>query len=59
MDYAQSLLKDIGLEPERVGMVNLSAAMSGAFVKEVEDLKNKISKLGYNPLRSSQKESEP
>lgn len=57
MEYLQSLLKEIGLEPERVSMFNLSAAMAGKFVEVAKEMTDKIAALGPNPLRISRKES--
>jgi len=55
---AQSLLKDIGLEPERIAMFNLSSAMANQFVEVAKEMTERITELGPNPLRISQKESE-
>jgi len=49
--YAQSLLKPIGLEPERVRMVNLSSAMANQFVTATTEMTEQIVKLGASPLR--------
>jgi len=46
------LLEAIGLEGERLRMVNLSAAMGRQFADEAEDLTQAIQALGPNPLRS-------
>ena len=51
MEYLQSLLKEIGLEPERVRMFNLSAVMAGQFVEISKEMTEKITELGPNPLR--------
>ena len=50
-DYLQTLLNEIGLEPERVKMFNLSSAMAGQFVEAAKEMTEKIVKLGLNPLR--------
>jgi len=50
-DYLQTLLNEIGLEPERVKMFNLSSAMAGKFVEAAKEMTEKIVKLGLNPLR--------
>ncbi len=57
MEYLQSLLKEIGLEPERVGMFNISAAMAGKFAEATKEMTEKIAALGPNPLRVSRKEN--
>jgi coenzyme F420-reducing hydrogenase delta subunit len=51
VEYLQSLLKEIGLQPERVRMFNLSAAMAGQFVEITKEMTTKIGELGPNPLR--------
>ncbi len=51
MEYLQSLLKEIGLEPERARMFNLSAAMAGKFVEATKEMTEKIAELGPNPLK--------
>lgn len=54
----QSLLKEIGLEPERARMFNISAAMAGEFVEATKEMTEKVAELGPNPLRIFRKESE-
>mgnify|MGYP001616816643 CR=1 FL=1 len=54
MEYLQSLLKEIGLEPERARMFNLSAAMAGRFVEAAKEMTEKIAQLGPNPLRKDE-----
>ncbi len=51
MKQAQKLFQEIGLEPERVHMFNMSAAMAGAFVDAVNQRVDKVKELGPNPLR--------
>jgi coenzyme F420-reducing hydrogenase delta subunit len=50
------LLKEIGLEPERVRMFNLSAAMAGQFVEATKEMTEKVRALGPNPLRKQKDE---
>jgi coenzyme F420-reducing hydrogenase delta subunit len=47
----QELLEQIGLEPERVRMFNLSSAMAGNFVAAARDMTAQVAALGINPLR--------
>ena len=47
----QELLGQIGLEPERVRMFNLSSAMAGQFAAAASEMTEKIAELGINPLR--------
>jgi coenzyme F420-reducing hydrogenase delta subunit len=51
VDRVQDLLGQIGLEPERVQMFNMSAAMAGAFVTAAKEMNERISALGPSPLR--------
>jgi len=50
VEHAAGLLKEIGLEPERVRMINVSAAMGEQFVIEVTDFVEAIEALGPSPL---------
>ncbi len=54
MEYLQLLLKEIGLEPERAHMFNLSAAMAGQFVEVTKEMTEKIAELGPNPLKKNE-----
>jgi coenzyme F420-reducing hydrogenase delta subunit len=45
------LLTQIGLEPERVKMYNLSAAMANEFVTAAKEITEQITKLGPSPLK--------
>ncbi len=47
----QDILKNIGLEPERVQMFNLSSAMAGQFADATRVMTEKVEGLGPNPLR--------
>jgi coenzyme F420-reducing hydrogenase delta subunit len=47
------LLSQIGLEPERVQMYNMSSAMASQFVEATKDMTKTIMELGNNPLRTS------
>ena len=53
MHYLQQLLLEIGLEPERVRMVNMSAAMAAEFVTIASEFTEEIKALGTSPLRST------
>jgi coenzyme F420-reducing hydrogenase delta subunit len=48
----QELLAQIGLEPERVRMFNLSSAMAGRFVEIASEMTEQVTALGPSPLRS-------
>ena len=51
MKRIKDLLEQIGLEPERVEMFNMSAAMASQFVSVTKEMTEIIQRLGPNPLR--------
>lgn len=51
VERIQALLKEIGLEPERVQMFNLSSAMAGRFVEITKEMVDKVGMVGENPLK--------
>ena len=53
MEYTQELLRAIGLEPERLRMVNLSSAMGRQFAEMASEFAEAIRQLGPSPLRRS------
>jgi len=53
VEHAAELLEEIGLEPERVRMINVSAAMGEQFVTEVTGFVEAIEALGPSPLQGS------
>jgi F420-non-reducing hydrogenase iron-sulfur subunit len=60
VEQIQEILAHIGLEPDRVKMVNLSAAMGRQFAEEADAMTLQIFELGPSPLRASKpNESEP
>jgi F420-non-reducing hydrogenase iron-sulfur subunit len=48
----------IGLEGQRLQMVNVSAAMGGQFASSVSEISDLISKLGPNPLKRLESQEE-
>jgi coenzyme F420-reducing hydrogenase delta subunit len=52
----QKLLRQIGLEPDRVRMFNLSSAMGRQWAEAVTEMEQEVRRLGPNPLRAK---SEP
>jgi len=48
--YAQGLLKEIGLEPERLSVLTASSAMDGGLPQALAELTDKIRELGPSPL---------
>ena len=51
VEQVQRLLESIGIEGERVEMVNLSAGMGEGFAETARQITEKIRKLGPNPVR--------
>lgn len=49
--YVKSILKDLGINPGRVEMFNMSAAMATEFVTAAKEMTERITELGPNPLR--------
>lgn len=44
--YVKRLLEEVGTDPQRVEMFNLSSAMGGRFAEIVEEMTQRIKKLG-------------
>ncbi len=51
VDYLGGLLREIGLEPERLRMINISAAMGVQFAQLAAEHVHTIRALGPSPLR--------
>jgi coenzyme F420-reducing hydrogenase delta subunit len=51
--YVQGVLKEIGLEPERVEMFNLSAGEGPRFAEIAREMVARIKALGPSPVRMS------
>jgi coenzyme F420-reducing hydrogenase delta subunit len=56
VNYARELLDEAGLEPERLRMVNVSAASSQKFAESVRDMVATVRKLGPARLKSLTKQ---
>lgn len=54
VNYVKEILKDIGIEPERVEMYNLSSAMGPRFAEIAHEMTQKIKKLGPSPVKMNQ-----
>lgn len=52
MEYTRDLLEQIGLEGQRLQMINVSSAMAGEFSFAAAEITAGIRRLGPNPLRS-------
>jgi F420-non-reducing hydrogenase iron-sulfur subunit len=58
VERAKELLGEIGLEPERLEMFNLSSAEGPRFAEIVTEMRECLSRLGPSPLRRSLKSPE-
>lgn len=50
--YVQNYLEEIGLEPERLEMVRISAGMGDKFALIATEITEKIRKLGPSPIKA-------
>ena len=50
VNYTRDMLAEMGLEPERLRMVNVSASMGRPFAEIVTDMVETVRKLGPSPL---------
>jgi coenzyme F420-reducing hydrogenase delta subunit len=51
VDQIQGILESVGLENQRIRMINVSAAMGGQFALSAEEYTEEIRLLGPNPLK--------
>ena len=51
VDYTKELLQDVGIDPHRLEMFNMSASMGGKFAEVVEVMTERVGRLGSSPLR--------
>jgi F420-non-reducing hydrogenase iron-sulfur subunit len=51
VNYTRKILEEAGLEPERLRMVNVSAASSQKFAESVRDMVETVRKLGLTRLK--------
>jgi len=59
VERAKALLEEIGLEPERLEMYNLSSAEGGRFAEIVTEMTERLLQLGLSPLRGDGAGGEP
>ncbi len=45
------LLEEVGVEPERLEMFNMSASMGPTFAQTADEMTERVRKLGPSPLR--------
>jgi F420-non-reducing hydrogenase iron-sulfur subunit len=53
VEFARKLLEEIGLEGQRLQMINISSAMAGQFAFAAAEITAEIDRLGPNPLRQN------
>ena len=53
VEYVKRTLEEIGIEPERIEMYNLSSAMGGRFAEIAEEMTERIRELGPSPVGAS------
>ena len=53
--YVKGVLKDLGIEPERVEMFNLSAGEGPRFAEIAREMVDRIKTLGPSPLNANKK----
>jgi len=51
VDYVKKLLDELGIEPERIEMYNMSSAMGPRFAEVASEFTDRIKALGPSPLR--------
>jgi coenzyme F420-reducing hydrogenase delta subunit len=56
--YVKKLLSDLGVEPERIEMFNLSAAQGTRFAEIAREFTGRIRDLGPSPVRKGKKVGE-
>ena len=56
LDYIRALLEEIGLEPQRARMINVSAAMGAQFAELTSEHVETVRALGPSPLRGNVQE---
>ena len=57
INYARDLLEEIGIDKERLRMINISAAMGRPLADAIVDMVNTVKKLGPNKLKRETVES--
>jgi F420-non-reducing hydrogenase iron-sulfur subunit len=52
VEHAKEILKDIGIEPDRLEMFFFSGAMGATFAQVAHEMTERIRKLGPSPIKS-------
>lgn len=55
VEYTKKLLEEMGLEPERIEMYNMSSAMGPRFAEVATEFTERIKRLGPNPVKNAKK----
>jgi len=55
IEYTKKLLEEMGLEPERIEMYNMSSAMGPRFAEVATEFTERIKQLGPNPVKNASK----
>jgi coenzyme F420-reducing hydrogenase delta subunit len=58
VDYAKTLLAEMGMEPERIDMFNMSSAMGPRFAEVATEFTDRIKALGPNPVKRANTEGQ-
>jgi coenzyme F420-reducing hydrogenase delta subunit len=58
VERAKQLLEEIGLEPERLEMYNLSSAEGTRFAEIITEMSGRLARLGPSPLRAERQSAE-
>ena len=53
VEYVQRTLEELGIEPERMQMYNLSSAQGARFAEIAEEMAEKIRGLGPTPIKEN------
>lgn len=56
VEQAKRLLKEVGIEPERLEMYHIAASNSVLFAKAADEMTERARKLGPNPLKTARGE---
>jgi coenzyme F420-reducing hydrogenase delta subunit len=51
-------LEEIGLDGQRIAMINISSAMGGEFARAMTEMSEQVIELGPNPLRDLELDDE-
>ena len=53
VEQARKLLEQVGLEGQRLQMINISSAMAGQFAFAAAEITAEVQRLGPSPLRAN------